>query len=121
LLSNGKVLIAGGHDGTSYLPGAELYDPGTESFTPAGSLASSRAYPTATLLNNGMVLVVGGNNTPSAEVFDPSAETFTPAVPMSTDRRSHTAVLLPSGKVLVAGGVTQGGITASAELWSSPP
>jgi len=42
-LSNGKVLVAGGWgDSSSCLASAELYDPATGSFTPAGSMTHGK-------------------------------------------------------------------------------
>ena len=60
LLPNGKVLVAGGDDG-SRLASAELYDPVANTWSPAGSLATARSDHTATLLPNGKVLVAGGD------------------------------------------------------------
>jgi subtilase family serine protease len=65
LLSNGMVLIAGGIGtcGSSCfeaLSSAELYNPTTGTFTVTASLNTARDLPTATLLNNGMVLIAGG-------------------------------------------------------------
>jgi hypothetical protein len=55
VLLNGKVLIAGG--GQS----AEVYDPATGTFSIAsGSLDTAWFFATATLLQNGKVLIVGG-------------------------------------------------------------
>ncbi|OFW42315.1 MAG: hypothetical protein A3J28_14945 [Acidobacteria bacterium RIFCSPLOWO2_12_FULL_60_22] len=129
LLPNGKVLIAGGERGGSYLinplASAELYDPTTGTFSPTGSMSVSRNDFTATLLPNGKVLVAGGisGGSPvlsSAELYDPATGTFTLTGSMGIDRYEHTATLLPTGAVLVAGGYTfTGGFTtlATAELY----
>src|SRR6476620_8772076 len=60
LLSNGKVLVAGGEKDIGALSGAELYDQATGTWSATGSLATARFHHTATLLPNGKVLVVGG-------------------------------------------------------------
>ena len=82
VLPDGKVLVAGGFrsDGTGALASAELYDPGTGTWTAARNMDAPRAGHTATLLPDGMVLVAGGaadgaysDNKPlaSAELYDP--------------------------------------------------
>jgi hypothetical protein len=82
-----------------------------------GSMAWSRNGHTATLLNNGKVLVAGGFNASSthatAELYDPASGTWSTTGSMHSPRYGHTAVLLPSGKVLVSGGSTY--ILATAE------
>src|SRR5262249_47253917 len=74
LLTNGKVLVAGGAN-TTTTSSAELYDPSTGLWTPTGSMANPRNTHTATRLLDGKVLVAGGYNTTatsSAELYDPS-------------------------------------------------
>ena len=76
LLSNGKVLIAGGVIGVQSLNGAELYDPSTGMWSLTGNLNDARTLHTATLLSDGKVLVVGGgadddNTLDTAELYDP--------------------------------------------------
>jgi hypothetical protein len=120
LLSNGKVLVAGGTDSSSaHLASAELYDPATETFTLTGSMNTTRSSHQATLLTNGKVLVTGGDPSGgvTAELYDPTTGTFSATGSMNTAHYLFTATLLNNGKVLIAGG--QGGVqqVASAELY----
>lgn len=123
LLLDGRVLLVGGIGASTFVPGADLYDPGTGTFTAAGSLISVRQRHTATLLLDGRVLVTGGNG-PSgylskAEVYNPATRTFSATGDMTVSRGNHTATLLPSGKVLIFGGYggTANGFAATAELY----
>jgi len=119
LLSNGEVLVTGGmvdNSGTATAT-AELYDPMTEMFTATtGSLTTARALQTATVLKNGTVLVVGGENANSplatAELYDPTAGTFSTTGGMANTRESHIATQLNDGTVLVTGGSGSGPGTA---------
>jgi hypothetical protein len=122
LLASDKVLIAGGRyynsDGDlTYLANAELYDPMAGTFAATGTMAAEREGHTATLLPNGKVLIVGGDDGPSllasAELYDPKAGTFAATGRMTAARVNHTATLLPNGKVLIAGGDVFG----TAELY----
>src|SRR2546425_653680 len=112
LLQNGKVLIAAE-------PTAELYDPGSGTFSLTGAMTIQVlgykpgyiAGRTATLLRNGKVLVTGGEHEDlgrfrSAELYDPSTGTFTATGDMTRPRDLHTATLLPDGRVLITGGET---------------
>jgi len=93
LLPNGKVLVAGGsywtidgntpNDGTfpcgdiwtcraKALDTAEIYDPATRNWTATVNLNAARFDPTATRLQNGQVLVAGGDRLGSAELFEQS-------------------------------------------------
>jgi hypothetical protein len=108
LLNNGKVLIAGGtgrNDLSNAFLASESYDPSTGTFSPAGKMTTGRWGHKATLLANGKVLIVPGeegDDYESAELFDPGTGAFT-----ITDWRSidimvaATANLLTNGKVLV--------------------
>jgi hypothetical protein len=86
LLANGKVLISGGGQTLvqggpgSLLSSAEIYDPATETFSPAGNMSVARQSHTATLLANGKVLIAGGTFWAAPiELYDPSTGTFTTA------------------------------------------
>jgi len=107
----GKVLIVGSTDMS-----AELYNPSTSTFAATGSMHHARTSPTATLLNTGKVLVVGGNTTPgdlTAELYNPVTGTFSDTGSTTTLRTGHTATLLLDGEVLIAGGAA----AATAELY----
>ncbi|CAF0903896.1 unnamed protein product [Adineta ricciae] len=73
-----------------------------------GSMSFERKFHTATLLQNGKVLVIGGfdgnNFLKSVELYDPSTGNWTKAGDMNFARSSHTATMLSNGMVLVTGG-----------------
>jgi hypothetical protein len=134
LLTDGRVLVTGGSTVSSAAAkgyvnnaSAEIYDPVANTWTATPPMSVARSHHTATLLPDGKVLVVGGENVlylveASAEIYDPVANTWTAtrAAPVSP-RSQHTATLLPSGLVLIAGGfdIVQGVLTPlnTAELY----
>jgi hypothetical protein len=118
LLPNGKVLITGGINGSTYPTTAQVYDPVAGTWSNAASMSTGRTNHTATLLPNGKVLVTGGSSLASAELYDPAPGTWSTASPMAQIRSGHTATLLSNGKVLVAGGETSGSIhVTTAEVY----
>jgi hypothetical protein len=72
--------------------------PGT--FAATGNMTTARSLHTATLLNNGKVLIAGGslgfNPLATAELYDPDSGTFTSTGSMTTPRMAHSATLLPA-------------------------
>ena len=99
LLSDGRVLVAGGvkmicdpacHPLTSDAS-TEIYDPVTRTFSTSGGMTVPRSYHTATLLPDGTVLITGGYNgapyglgslpTGSAEIYTPLAKSIGPPQP----------------------------------------
>jgi N-acetylneuraminic acid mutarotase len=128
LLTDGKVLIIGGYEGDSEtgtpLATAEIYDPKTGTFALTGSLSIGRRNHTATLLNDGTVLVAGGYNGDhlnSPEIYNPKTGIFSSGGAMSNNRRFPSASLLANGMVILAGGFDNGDIPSgtmnSADLY----
>ena len=109
LLPNGRILMAGGTNlnclDDPLSDQAEVYDPKTNTSSPAGAITRSRH--TATLLRNGKVLVAGGqapSRTATTRLYRPAANDWVSRAPMRTARDGHVAVRLANGKVLVVGG-----------------
>lgn len=147
LLQDGTVLITGGvrlllhkwisdqangFDGSfnknfdlaaDTLASAEIYDPVTGTFTQVGNLLQARYLHSATLLDDGRVLIVGGSTTAASselltswfgqgvtsttlvEIYDPTTQTFSATGSLHTPRHSHTASKLANGNIVVAGGL----------------
>lgn len=115
LLHDGDVLIAGG---TAFVYGppyvvsssALRYHPDTDSWSSAGALGTARDRPTATLLRDGRVLLLGGTDEQSylplasGELYDPTTNNWSRSAPMHQARGGHTATLLNDGRVVVLGG-----------------
>jgi hypothetical protein len=108
VLSDGRVLIAGGNGDAGLETSAEIFDPATATFSVTGSMSVARV-GTATLLQNGTVLMTGGATadgaaSAAADIFDPASGTFAPTGAMAIARRGHQASRLPDGRVLITGG-----------------
>jgi hypothetical protein len=141
LLTDGTVLVTGA--GPSGML-AQRYDPNTGRWTSTGSMMMGRpgfsetkslsewepAGYTATLLDDGRVLVAGGTRAPygsnrvvpNAELYDLATGRWAATGSMLQARANHTATRLRDGRVLVAGGAitpTDGSVSAldSAELY----
>jgi N-acetylneuraminic acid mutarotase len=79
----------------------------TAEWSATGSMLEARQSHTATLLDDGRVLVADGNDTVgevSAELYDPISGSWTATGTMIRVSAGHTATLLRDGMVLVAGG-----------------
>jgi hypothetical protein len=81
-------------------------------FAATMSMTVARMDATATLLQNGKVLIAGGATfegsesvvNDSAELYDPATGKFTRTGSMTTPRYYQTATLLSDGRVLIVGG-----------------
>src|SRR6266581_3472654 len=110
LLPNGRVLVAGGTGASGSLTSAEIFDPSNPSAgfrVLSATMGAARARHTATVLNDGKVLIAGGDVAGTAEIFDPATETFSSALlAMAAPRIGHSATLFSDHSVLLAGGNT---------------
>ena len=125
LLSDGRVLVVGGKgepvpDVDSQLRRtAEIWDPATGEWSPAGSMADGRAEHTATPLGDGRVLVIGSlGNKATAEIYDPGTDAWYAAGAMEETRYRHSATVLSDGTVLVVGGQSTDSVTINSELFA---
>jgi len=127
-LNDGTVLVAGGCADAqcmTVLPSADIWtesDAGSQ-FSAAPSMAGARHHHTATLLNNGEVLMAGGASStgaslPTSEVYLPLAHEWIGTSAMFMARAFHVGVELSDGRVLVAGGCNPQTCIPFAELFS---
>ena len=100
-LPDGRVLVAGGRkkitaiidDSSSSFDTAEIWDPATGCWTMVESMAFRRANPTACMLSDGRVMVMGGSQltfdgsqisqlTYDCEIFDPAVNRWEMGAPL---------------------------------------
>ena len=109
-VTNGFELSASTHFSAKGLPDCSKW-------VPTASPYFSHEQHTATLLDSGHVLVVGGPNA-IAEVYDPESGTWYDVGSLATARSDLTATRLASGRVLVTGGSNSSlGIIATSEVY----
>jgi hypothetical protein len=99
LLSNGKVLVAGGETSNGPTNITELFDPATGTWS---------LWP------------VVGRTCTTCHTDPPSDASDKPAGHLHTPRYGHTATLMPDGTVLVAGGKNANGYLMNVEPAAGP-
>jgi hypothetical protein len=135
LLPDGKVLLVGGYTtqqqqvsgGVIYpvselLTTSEMFDLRGNTGVRVGYSIIPRFEHSATLLSNGMVLVVGSAYASNADsqIFDPKNTEQWASTGLKMDRYLHTATKLADGRVLIAGGYGVGSPT-TAWIFSAVP
>ncbi|CAF0740911.1 unnamed protein product [Adineta steineri] len=124
--NNTKALATG----TLYTPQqqtAEVYDTIKNTWTlTSTNMSTGRYLHTATLLQNGSILIIGGKNSSSTilsdvDIFMPSSNSFSKVNSMNMGRYVFTSTLLNDGfTVFVTGGTsTNKQMTSTAELYVS--
>lgn len=121
VLKNGLVLITGINKS------AELINPTTGKCIPTESMNYPRMKATATLLQDGRVLIAGGgifNRTEGkfeiadfTEIYNPETQKFEIGPKLNTPRFKHGAALLNNGNVLIIGGSDGKDRLKSAEIY----
>ncbi len=117
LLADGRVLVVGGTtheagaEGSRFvaLASVELYDPKAGTWKAGAPMAQARNWHTATLLDDGRVLVTGGareqkSHLATTELYDAAKDAWTAGPPLKQSRCLHQAAKLTDGSVVVVGG-----------------
>ena len=110
-LLDGRILIAGGAANLGSAPGynhAELYDPLNNIFTATTSLNYPRTNCSATTLNDGRALIVGGwydnSSGTYGEIYNPDSTKFSLTGALNTPRANPLTVHTTDGNAVIIGG-----------------
>jgi hypothetical protein len=112
VLPDGRVMVAGGHNGTNYngIPALTFFNPTTLAWSAGPSMSYARWYPTVTALPDGRQLVTSGAincqgcNANTPEIYDPVANTWTKLTNATINLPIYPHMFtIPDGRVLVTG------------------
>ena len=125
-LADGRILFIGGHDSSHGIlgdAGANIFDPVSQTWSPATSMAARRWYPTATTLPDGRVLALSGGTTcltciaDVPEVYDPRTDRWTSLTSARLSVPYYPFVyLLSDGRILNAGANEQPAVTRTLNV-----
>ncbi|MBL8917834.1 MAG: DUF1566 domain-containing protein [Myxococcaceae bacterium] len=127
LLRDGTVFIAGGCQtakcGPNTTDTTELWHPAQGVFVDGPVMRSTRHHHTATLMENGLLLLAGGTDRidsarGTAEVYLPFARRLAEMPRMEVPRAYHIAIALESGEVIVGGGCNAATCLPWAEVFN---
>ncbi|MFC4783936.1 Kelch repeat-containing protein [Nocardioides sp. MAHUQ-72] len=100
-LPDGRVLLAGGYDGTSpweqVATTAEIYDPATRTWTSTTPMNAAHHMSSAYVLPDGRVLLTGGDQG-DPELYDPESGVWTPT--SAPSRFGSLSTQLTDGRIL---------------------
>jgi hypothetical protein len=112
-LPDGRLLVAGGHQGADGIgePHTNIFDPATNTWTRAQDMNAGRWYPTTCPLGNGETVVVSGNvgsggvgNNTLPQVFQPASGTWRSLTSAQLGLQLYPWMLLaPNGRVFNSG------------------
>jgi hypothetical protein len=119
VLADGRVMVIGGDAAGDPQYGSvatNIYDPATDSWSPAAAMHAVRWYPTATKLADGRILSTGGTaagvTQQTPEIYDPSTNAWTLMSPSANLDVAYYPFMfvLPDGRLLEAGSFGLNGV-----------
>ena len=122
-LADDRVLVVGGGERRASAT-AEIYNPALGSWTQTGSMNTARIHHSATLLDDGRVLVAGGDDGApygatyfaSAEIYNPATGTWSSTGSLVAPRYAFTMTSLNDGRVLAVS--SEGTSRGTAEIYN---
>ncbi|MEK2687856.1 Kelch repeat-containing protein [Bdellovibrio sp. GT3] len=129
VLNDGRVLVAGGLDGTfARTATTAIYNPASNSWSAGPSIAVPRAGHSSHLLPNGKVIIIGGAAHPTTsaptektEIFDPATDQWTYGPDMPTAVSEFPSVTLSDNTILILGGLTTAAVTSITTVQAYDP
>jgi hypothetical protein len=122
------IVVAGGVEWNeaywSPVDRVDVFRPAQRGWVLGAPLKYPRSDHAATALQDGRVLVTGGNANTSllttTEIYNPRIDKWIEAAPMPRARTQHSAVTLVDGRVLVTGGIDANGAPTNTTFIYNP-
>lgn len=109
-LEDGNILYVGGTKELFTRKQADLFDPETETWTPAKPMLNPRQQFSIAELPNGRIIVIGGisiqdgNAYKSTEIYDPATNEWITGPTLNQAKVDASMITMQNGNLLIAGG-----------------
>jgi hypothetical protein len=123
--ADGRIYVFGGRPGTgpTAISAAEVYDPGTDSWSPIADLPEAMADEPAVLMPDGQIIIVSSSGSNNVYDYDPSTNSYSTLGKFDTSVMGipRAGALVPNGKVYFDGFFSQdiGTYDFSTNAWTA--
>jgi hypothetical protein len=123
-MTDGRVLITGGTISGTETAQVYIFDPSTNTYSAATSMITARRLHEIVMLNNGNIMVLGGETgagtqISACEIYNPLLNVWVAAASMATAKSESFATKLKDGRIFAVGNTSTEVYNSTLNTWTT--